>query len=400
MNRPTAWSAALGLALLGLATPAIAEDDPTFRSKYLPSLVIKGSSTGAGTVAVGVDYLFGSDKTSSLSIAPSLEVASQDGLATIATLGSDGLDGNASWRLGLEVTWRVEQKLLDATEATDYEKAVLECLGEASPDAVFEQALNDELNPQTRGAFGTAGNESTPLATRLAAAAQSIDWAKLCPRGRQRAIAKAADQKRPLPTWQVAVGARVGQTTLEFLRPADASPMALIKDEDDYLTLRAGAKVVRFDPTSRLTIEGAVGVAQDRTPASDKLRWCVAGTVVNDESGQVVPSEQCQELPGAPPTRARTGAASIAVGYVTKDHLGRGAVGLVGELGEAGAVRPFRVALETPVYLQYASKDYSGLVRATPSAAFSRDRDGNRAWQVSLSIALLGQRNLFPGALD
>lgn len=388
------------LSGLGLVTSASAEDDPAGRPAYLPSLVIKGSSTGEGTIAVSVDYLIAGQNDRSLSIAPSLEVASQDGLATIATLGSDGLDGKASWRLGLEVTWRREQKLPSGTEAVGYHAAVLECLREESPDATFDQALDAELNPLNRGAVGTAGNQATPLGTRLAAAAQSIDWAKLCARGKQRAIEKAADQKRPLPTWQVAVGARGGQTALEFLRPADASPMALHKDGDDYFTLRAGASLVHFDPSSSLTIEGAVRFVQDRTPHSNKLRWCVPGPEVNDDSGQVVPSEQCQELPGAPPTRARTGSASIFLGRVTKDRYGRGAIGLFAELGEAGTVRPYRIALETPVYLQYASKDYSGLVRATPSAAYSRDRDGNRDWQVSLTIALLGQRNLFPGALD
>lgn len=90
----------------------------------------------------------------------------------------------------------------------------------------------------------------------------------------------------------------------------------------------------------------------------------------------------------------------IAVGRVSPEGFARAAVGLVGETSGTGKRSPFKVGFTAPVYLQYASKDYSGLVRATPTLTWNRDSDGKRGWEVSLTIALLGKRNLFPNALD
>lgn len=391
--------AVVAVCLTCIASPVVADDDPADRPAFLPALTVKGTTSGSGTISVGLDWLAHATNDFSISVKPTFEAQSADGVASLLSLSDGSTSLNAAWLAGADFTIRTEQPLVrlsnsrtSPAEIAAYRSAALRCLD------------TDDLDPDFAAGFTERAPSTSPFPERIYASIANLDYQALCPAGKKIVEGEEATAKRPLPTRQYSMGVRAGKTTMAYLKPGP-TPATLVEDEAAPWNVRVGLNAVSYDPQKRFTVEGGFLYSDESTASPDLLKWCVArdpiDTTPTDASDATTPTESCSERPGAPPTESRSLRGQLALGYVTADGTARGAMSFFVELGDSADSRtPVKAGLAAPLYLQRSSADYSGLIRATPSVAWSQDSAGNRSWQASVTIALLGARNLFPTALE
>lgn len=416
----------------------------------VPLVKLEGSASGKATMTLSLDYIFGPSRETDIRISPTFQTTTSEGVATLLSANSNAMTAGAAWQLGVTVTFtglpsltgiphevatpaqRLEAAnvCIDACTAADTseicknfrderekareqrgvadlekEAARLEKIASeapaAAPDTVGKllaaKAAKDKAEEANRAAVVHARHET----------ADTVSAHLFCPKG-AATLAKidtvSRDQALLYPSRIISVGVLLGESRFKYLGPA-ADPALLTPASTSKPKLSFGLTYVRLPYEGPITIELPVRMDMSWESASRTARWCrPAGSVVRPDGSGSDPAEICDEQALGAPKRNMSVRGAFQFGYIHKQSgTWRLAVGPAAKYSVVtSGDNTYEVGLEAPLYLSMplAKNGYQGLIRVAPSMMITHANDGTDDSRFLLTVALLGDRSMFVGALQ
>jgi hypothetical protein len=374
-----------------------------------PTFNLSGTTQGAGTFTVGADVLIplqpdGPGGGSNLRLVPTFQVATTDGVATILTGTSEGVKGATSWQFGGSLTYTQRQPILriDVVSLDAKADLVARCRQNPLFEARWEQAKRYAIS-DTKGAEAEPASWTPALADEVARkAVDELSAEQLCPSAIAELVAAERLDKLPLPLTQASFAFLIGKSQLSYLTPGvGGDPAVYSATSASKPHLSAGAAYTQYLPKRHLSFEIPARLDLEYQQQATVARWCTpAGEVARPMSADRDPAQVCSERALGAPSRALTAKAAAYFGVVGPKEDWRASVGPVASVSVESGDNPYQIGVEAPFYVFRKSAGYSGLIRVTPSALLTRDRGGKEDATFVITLALLGDRTLFAGALQ
>jgi hypothetical protein len=207
------------------------------------------------------------------------------------------------------------------------------------------------------------------------------------------------------PDWKISGGLLSGARQFTWLDGSvenDPTAALTVKTETRY-SLKAGVSATHVQGLTDvygLTLEAHGSFESRYSAASTTAHYCQpVGTV----SGAT--AEHCSDTPLGAPVESLSYGLEVDVGVVDNlDARWRAALGARWEPTTPG--KPARFALRLPFYVNFANApagytgSYKGLLRITPTLAYSRDPTLGFVASTSITVDIFGDMSMFPEVLD
>lgn len=430
--RVNAWIALL--VLIVAVRTAAAQDGSEHTHTTLPSFKLEG---GKGKTALEVDLeaVHGLGPLVDLGISASFKATAVDGITTILSTDGASLTPGGAWQLGVagrliklrsvkdlphelvprETLIANLYKCRDQCDQGKIKGGFCDTLGQrrvalaSRAPAAAVGAPSAAVGAPSAAAGAPPAMSPAEVAARdadvIAYLAEALDPSEYCP-VETPLQGDVRDGALELPEWTVSGGLSVGQVRLKWLEPAAADPALLTSSGPELypqVTLAGAALLV--SPALAFTQEYSLRFDSSWKTSETTAKWCRPGGMVTrpDEDG-ADPAQICDELPIGHPQVTRTLHAAAYFGRVgRRSRAWRAAIGPVLNytLASKGA-DAYEVSVDAPIYLKLSTlkQSLNLIARFTPSLALAHGSDGENEARFLITLAILGERSMFPGALD
>ncbi|MBN1210581.1 MAG: hypothetical protein JXB05_37365 [Myxococcaceae bacterium] len=402
-------SKALPIVLLawGMAGPAAAVEGGS--RVFVPEARVKGSTEGEAELEVSLGYRVALDKGWDRQVRLSYEIGTQGGLAELFDPEAEELGASAPWNLGvtysflkLSTPYSQEEKLEAATAQTGaWCLCAQRCKDPQAEDKAFCELM--AKTPMPENFCDSAGKQPLTSLPEKPPHPYFIDASKFCPAGVQHMEKETQAHKRQFPQ-SLNLGASVGRDEFKFLRAGEGTPPTLTPGTKVGANWSAGASAVWLTPLedSFMSFEALLGFSSNFEPATGKARWCIPRGNVAQEGGSY-PAETCKESILGEPSRVQALTGAFQIGNIDqKVNTYRVAAGVQGYVPlSSESEDAFRLSFAVPIYINFTGgDDYKGIIRVGPSVTYANKRQGESVTTFAVSLALLGQRQLFTRDFD
>jgi len=281
-------------------------------------------------------------------------------------------------------------------KATDAAKAALDDLSMKHHELETERERYDDAKAAAEAALPARFQEE-------------LDPSKMCKNAQEKHVEYsriARDVRLQWPERVISFGILLGQTRHKFLEIADPETMAYrLAKPRSYPKLSFGVSYLRIRKDVPITLEAAGRLDSTWESPSKTVEWCVPSVMVQRPGGGGLDeAKDCDEQTLGKPTVTRSLKASAYMGVVDPKTSGwRLAVGPTLKYKFINkADDEYELGFEAPLYFRLAilKQSLSFIARVTPSMVMTHASDGTEDAKFLLTVAILGDRTMFPGALE
>lgn len=383
----------------------------------LPDITLKGDNNGPAKATLGVTATIPSDEDNDVNIGAAFSTKTQDGLAQLLAIDSGGVHptdfgGEVSFSFVALTKLPSAFALQHRLAAPEWDVCNTACEPAISPQSPFCAVAHPDYYTD-RVAVANAQKTLTDLG-RPAGPLKRGDLLPpklLCEDGKkamEKAVATdpvSRDLRAVSPKQVVSMAARVGYAEYKWIG-AGGDAGELVKDDEHHWSWSAGARLMRR--RGWMTGDGLLAISRGYQASSTTAKWCSpAGMVPRPDNSGSDTAETCRESPFGAPTESTTVQAGGFFGYFDEGHtLFRATIGPVTKITfPAKGKTTFEAGGALPIYINTNLMPdekgvFKGIVRVTPRIVYTRDSDGEKAWQFLVSLELLTGRSMFPMASD
>lgn len=407
------------IVLIALPSKALAEGEAENKvftqarlAPVLPVLRIAGGTDENAKIQASLDAVVGIADAWDLSIAPTLEVASPSGVASLFAFEEGELHDAKSWSGGFSVSFlNIPTETRKDREGRS--KYISGALKEAHA-ACMRKCASAEVSEEDNKFCADFGG-------MLPA---NIDLGEYCAAGK-KVFARDPlfrDLRSIYPRFLISAGGLIGGTEFEYLE-ADPDKNLSPKENESRRTGTLAGSFTWVEKDSGFTFEVPLVYSSDWKAAEEKARWCTpVGQVPREGTPPegpplTDPATSCREKPLGAPSRSWRLFTTVQLGYVdirssiddnTPRTYFRFSAGPAVDYESKQNKRNLSIGLQVPMYINFASApaynagNYKGLIRVVPSFSLVRDLRGPEKWEprAELKLELLAERSLFARALE